>query len=133
MWVRKENNGKGDGSPELGHLGVLGPTVFKALKVLFKDMQLDVTHRDDPPNHTLALLGQLPGQISNEQVDFTQISEVILEGGGLAAWNIPAPPFQVHLQKVDPTYLPGLGNIPVNISMDFPNFSDSLQVLRGII
>jgi hypothetical protein len=107
MWVRRAGN---NGGGEINHLSALGTGVLTALRDLLKDIRVDVTHRDLPANHSIVL--QVPGKISGKGVDFAQISEAVLGGGALAAWNISDPPFQVHLQKIEISDLAGFSRIP---------------------
>lgn len=100
MWVKREKEGtKESGSNPLSRYTGIGPSIWRHLKGLLSEMTLDVTHREDPPHHTLTLLGRQTGQIGKDSLTMTHLSEVVLEGGGLAAWNVADPPFAVYLQK----------------------------------
>jgi hypothetical protein len=103
FWVRRENE---ENESETNFLGKFIPANFSSiLKEALQKIRLDVTHRSDPPNHTITLWAQLPGRVANQKTDFNQISEITVEGGGLAAWDI-AEFFRVSLQKFDPAALP---------------------------
>ncbi len=138
MWVRKDNNGSNSsekGSGELVHL--LGNHqsivwLFSHLRALLAQIKLDVTHNTEPPDHTLVVVSQFQGSTGNPPKDFTQISSVVLEGGGLAAWDVNEPWFRTYLQKKEITDLPGLKTISSGMSNGFSNFSRYLQMLQGI-
>jgi hypothetical protein len=138
MWVRKDNSGSNkpeSGSGELvqllgDHKSVIW--IFSHLRGLLAQVKLDVTHNTEPPDHTLVVISQFPGADGSPQKDFTQIGSVVLEGGGLAAWDVGKPRFQVHLQKKELTDLPAVKSISSGISGGFSHFSKYLHVLDGI-
>jgi hypothetical protein len=66
---------------------------LKALRPLLKDIRLDITHRTNPPDHTLLFYGFL----SAGGRRYHQTSEARVEGPGLAAWDIPAGPYRARL------------------------------------
>ena len=110
MWVHSDKDGSN--SDDFDHFVShfpFGPATAKALQGFLDKVLLDVTHRDDPPNHTLALLNQLPGKAGGTALNLTQTTEVTVEGGGLAAWDIQNPPFKSYLKKLDPGDFPGMG------------------------
>jgi hypothetical protein len=82
---------------------------LKALKPLLEDIRLDITHRDDPPCHTLTLYG--PARDAGTL--FHQTSEVRLLGKGLAAWDVGSPRFQCALAPVEYDQLPFLQQFTV--------------------
>jgi hypothetical protein len=138
MWVRKDNSGLNSsesGSGELVHL--LGNHksvvwIFSHLRGLLSQIKLDVTHNTEPPDHTLVVVAQFPRTDEIPTKDFTQISSVVLEGGGLAAWDVGKPRFQIHLQKKEITDLPAIKSISSGITGGFSDFSRYLHVLDGI-
>jgi YHS domain-containing protein len=138
MWVRKDNselNSSESGSGELVQLlrdHKSAVWIFSHLRGLLAKIKLDVTHNTEPPDHTLVLVSQFPRIAAVPKKDFTQISSVVLEGGGLAAWDVGKPRFQIHLQKKEVTDLPAAKSIAGGISGGFSNFSKYLHVLDGI-
>lgn len=78
---------------------------LKRLKDVLKRIRLDVTHRDDPPCHSLLVWGRHRDRLfDGKPVD--QFSETALTGGGLAAWDIPRPKFKARLKAVEPERMP---------------------------
>jgi hypothetical protein len=138
MWVRKDSTGSNsseNGSGELVHLLGKHQSVawlFSRLRGLLAQIKLDVTHNTEPPDHTLVLVSQSHGSAGSPPKNFTQISSVLLEGGGLAAWDADKPRFRTYLQKKELTDLPGLKSISSGMSNGFSNFSGYLRMLDGI-
>jgi hypothetical protein len=98
MWVRREKGTGNDPNPLSQGTGI-GPTSWGLLRGLLKDIVLDVTHKDDPPFHNLALMGRMSRVIRGKDLNYLETSGVALSGSGLAAWDIQAPLFTAHLQK----------------------------------
>jgi hypothetical protein len=78
---------------------------LKVLEPLLKDLKLDITHRTEPPDHTLLLYDFL----SSRGEKYHQTSEVRVEGGGLAAWDLAAQPFRAKLISEEFDALPIIG------------------------
>jgi hypothetical protein len=135
MWVRKENNQTAS-SDEMTHLlkrYAGAGWILGHLRGLLNRIKLDVTHRTSPHNHTITTVSQLSSRVHDRQRNFTDISSVILEGGGLAAWDIQEPRFRVQLQKVELTDLPAFRGLAAGMSKGFASFSRYFQVLGGIL
>jgi hypothetical protein len=81
---------------------------FKALAPLLTGITMDVTDRDDPPNHTFIAYTSLPTRVSTTTASNAQIqsvSEVSVEGPGLAAWDLMKPLYQARRVNLNPTRL----------------------------
>lgn len=107
-----------------------------ATRELLKNIQFDVTHADDPHNHTVVVCDQLPSSISKnsgkDTLNFHSLSEIKLVGGGLAAWDIAQPKFKVRLIPFEPQKLPVLRDWFVSIpglpsAPAIPRIGDILQ------
>jgi len=99
LWVKKEVDQNPKSSDPLTHSTGIGPSTWRLLRPLLKDIILDVTHREDPPYHALSLAGRSEGTVGRHGVGFLETAGVLLEGGGLAAWDLRSPRFKVHLQR----------------------------------
>lgn len=78
------------------------------LNGLLNGIKLDVIDRDDPPDHTLILYSSYPIPTKDQQGHSTElqsISEVNIDGDGLAAWKLNDPPYQTQLIQMDPSRL----------------------------
>jgi len=98
-WVRKENRLDPKGPDPLTRSTGIGPSTWDLLRPLLKDIVLDVTHREEPSYHALSLAGRSAGTVGRHGSGFLETAGVVLEGGGLAAWDLDLPPFKVHLQR----------------------------------
>ncbi len=81
---------------------------------LMAGINLDVTDRDTPPNHTLIVYSDSLTSVQNQNGntnDIQSISEVSVEGTGLAAWNVNDPPYQPILVTKNPADFAKLVNI----------------------
>ena len=107
-WVKKESDGVTTGGQN--PLSKLSPPLLDVLRDFLRNFKLDVTDRDDPPCHTLALLGSLKGDIGGTERSFYQFGEVRVDSDGLGAENFRHP-FDVYLQKVDLDSFPILRNV----------------------
>ncbi len=115
-WVRREKDGSNSaGGSFLTKIAPL--SVLKQMKGYLEKFKLDVTDRDDPPCHTFALLGVMPGNIGGQTKRFFQLGETRVTADGLAAWDI-LHPITTHLEKVD------LDSSPV--------LTQTLQTLKNI-
>ncbi len=126
MWVRKDTNASTSSDSSSGELVQLLAHhqavvwIFSHLRGLLAHIKLDVTHQTDPPDHTLIVVAQFPNNIETPAKDFNQISSVVLEGGGLAAWDVGEPPFKIHLQKkVKLPILPSFKTVSKGMSAGF--------------
>lgn len=113
----------------------LGKSLDTANKLL-KNILFDVTHADNPHNHTVVVYDQLPSSISKgpgkDNLYFHSLSEAKLVGGDLAAWDILQPKFKVRLVPFEIQNLPAIrdliGSIPnVPSAPAVPNISNILQ------
>jgi hypothetical protein len=135
MWVRRENN-QTVSSDEMTHLLArykAASWILGNLRGLLNRIKLDATHRTHPHNHTITMVSQLSGQVHDRKRSFTDISSVVLEGGGLAAWDIQEPRFLVHLQTVELTDLPAFQSLAGSMPQGLSSLSRSLLFLGGIL
>ncbi len=131
-WVRREKIGaNGEGQNFLSHIAPL--SVLKMLRGYLSKFKLDVTDRDDPPCHTVALLGSLPGKLNGQYKLFYQLGESRVDADGLAAWDLTHP-ISAHLEAVD------LGDFPI-LKTALRRFNDlpgldqilkSSEILKGL-
>ena len=115
-WVKKESAG-GETRGE-GPLSKIDPKILDVLREFLAKFKMDVTDRDDPPCHTLALVGGLKGNIGGREREFYDLGETRVDSDGLAAANF-GHSFGINLEKVDPHSFPllrevlaGAGQIP---------------------
>ena len=108
FWVRREGENSQSDTNFIGQF--IPPSLLGSLRSALHKIRLDVTHRSEPPNHTLTLWTQLPGRVGKQEINLNHICEVTVEGGGLAAWDI-GEFFKVSLQKFDPASLPAIKTI----------------------
>jgi hypothetical protein len=105
------------------------PKVRWALQRLgdvLKGIHLDVTHRDSPPCHTILVWAKLKtDRMDGKTLD--QISQAMLTGQGLAAWDIFSPKFKVRLKAVEPDRAPILRNLVDSIP---PELRRNLEKIR---
>lgn len=102
-----------------GASGVTGriPGLAWALKRLgdvLKRIRLDVTHRDEPPMHTVLVGARLKAH-AHDDSPLGHASETRIVGSGLAAWDTLAPPFRPRLIPIDPERLPLLRDLASRI------------------
>jgi hypothetical protein len=104
---------------------------------LFKRIPVDVTDRDDPPNHTVLVYSSFPstglGSTSNA---LACVSETSVEGSGLAAWQVNDPPYCAKLKSTDPTTLAKYLNLQAMIQQavqtgHLPSVSDMFNLAAG--
>jgi hypothetical protein len=133
----KELEAKGEKAAEKGFLKNLLDKV--AFFDIFKQIPIDVTDRDDPPNHTVLVYSSFPGPaagLATKQASLQCISEVSVEGSGLAATKINDPPYCAKLKPTDPTTLAKYLNIQ-NMVQDavhtgqVPSVSDMFNLVAG--
>lgn len=142
-WVALEKEGekeletKGEKAAEKGFLkDLMGKVAFFDL---FKQIPIDVTDRDDPPNHTVLVYSTFPGPSSglvNNSASLQCIIEVSIEGTGLAATKINDPPYCSKLKPTDPTTLAQYLNIQNSIQQaihtgQIPSVSDMFNLATG--
>ncbi len=115
---------------------------FGAIAHLLNGIPMDVTDRDDPPNHTVVVYSTLPTTLqktSQSGVNLQSLSETSVEGPGLAAWDFENPLYQARLTEFDASRaaqiisskinlqnLIGSGQIP-----SLPHFSNIPAALTG--
>lgn len=81
---------------------------FKAIAPLLSGITMDVTDRDDPPNHTFIAYTSLPTNLpktTGPDQQIQSVSEVSVEGPGLAAWDLTKPLYQGRRVNLNPTRL----------------------------
>jgi hypothetical protein len=77
-------------------------------------IEMDVMDRDDPPDHTVIVYSNFPTDIKNpngSNAEVQSLSEVSVEGPGLAGWDLFKPPYQPRLLPKDPTQIAKLLDI----------------------
>ena len=75
---------------------------------LFKQIPIDVTDRDDPPNHTVLVYSSFsspPSALAGASNSLQSVSETSVEGSGLDASKIDDPPYCAKLKPTDPATL----------------------------
>ncbi len=107
---------------------------------LFKQIPVDVTDRDDPPNHTVLIYSSFPSSVSGvaeSSKSFQCVSEASVEGSGLGATKINDPPYCAKLKSTDPTtlakYLDVQNMIQTAVQTGhLPNVSDMFNLAAGV-
>jgi hypothetical protein len=77
---------------------------FGAIASLLNGVEMDVTDRDDPPNHTLVVYSTLPTRLqrtNQSTANLQSVNETSVEGPGLAAWDFQSPLYQARLLDPD--------------------------------
>jgi len=86
---------------------------------LFNGIKLDVTDRDDPPDHTFLVYSSYTVPVKsagNGSTDLQAMSEVSLEGDGLAAWDLNAPPYRTQLIPIGAEKIADFVNIQAKVA-----------------
>lgn len=101
---------------EIGKTGFSETHVdFGPLASLLKGVLMDVTDRDDPPNHTLVVYAKLPAAVQNtgsSSATIQALGEASVQGPGLAAWDIDKPSYQTRLVNLDINRLAEILGVP---------------------
>lgn len=105
---------------------------LSGLSNLLSGINLDVTDRDDPPNHTFLVYSHYPAPVQSRgtgSTDLQTLGEICLEGDGLAAWDLEAPSYRAQLIPVGPDLMAGLADIRKRAgewasANGLPSFSD---------
>ncbi len=117
----------------------------KKLKSLFtygkalKQIKMDVTDRDDIPNHTVIVYSSFPAKVQGpqgSQSEVQSISEVSVEGPGMAAWDLFAPPYQCKLMPKDPAEIARLMKVQGMVQTwasqgKLPGLKDMFSMILG--
>jgi hypothetical protein len=109
------------------------------LSNLMSGIDMDVTDRDTPPDHTVIVYSDFPTSVKNPGGSASEIqtfSETDVEGDGLAAWNLNDPPYTVQLAPLDPTRATQLLDIQSRVtnmanSGQFPSISNVFDMANN--
>jgi hypothetical protein len=104
---------------------------------IYKQIPIDVTDRDDPPNHTVMVVSSYPNSDGFKSAgSLTSISETSVEGSGLDATKINDPPYSAKLKSSDPATIAQYLNIQSMVqnvihSGKLPSITDMFSLSAG--
>ncbi len=86
---------------------------------MFKQIPIDVTDRDDPPDHTFLVYSSFPGTstgLLGTTNSLQCVSETSVEGSGLDATKINDPPYSAKLKPADTSTIAKFLNVQTMVT-----------------